>query len=258
MSRTTVITGSASGIGASTAALLRSRGEHVIGVDVKGADVVADLSTPEGRTAMLEAVTDRSGGRIDAVVACAGLAVPEPITVSVNYFGALATLEGLRPLLTDSTAPRAVAVSSMASFHPHDDVLVEACLAGQEAKALEAARALVQQDAGAMIYGSTKHALNRWLRRVAATEAWAAAGIPLNAVGPGVIVTAMTEELVGSEEGRATLEQAVPMPLHGYGRPEHVAALIVWLAGPDNVLTTGQIVFIDGGADVVLRGDLAW
>jgi NAD(P)-dependent dehydrogenase (short-subunit alcohol dehydrogenase family) len=256
--RTTVITGSASGIGAATAALLRSRGERVIGVDVRDAEVVADLSTAAGRDAMVAEVAVATGGRIDAIVACAGLALPEPVTVSVNYFGALATLEGLRPLLADSETPRAVAVSSMASFHPHDDVLVDACLAGQEGKALVAAQSLVDREEAGLIYASTKHALNRWLRRAAATPEWAGAGIPLNAVGPGVIVTPMTESYTSTEEGREMLAQAVPMPLHGYGAPEHVASLLAWFAGVENVLTTGQVVFIDGGADVVLRGEAAW
>ena len=48
------------------------------------------------------------------------------------------------------------------------------------------------------------------------------------------------------------------MPLHGPGEPEHVAALLAWLAGPENVLVTGQVVFVDGGADAVLRGEREW
>ena len=54
---------------------------------------------------------------MDAVLANAGLATPTAKTVAINYFGTLATLEGLRPLLVDSPAPRAVAVTSMASLH---------------------------------------------------------------------------------------------------------------------------------------------
>ncbi len=258
MVRTVVVTGSASGIGAATAALLRSREERVIGVDLRDADVVADLSTEAGRAAMVEAVKEATGGRIDAIVACAGLAQPIPTTVAINYFGALATLEGLRPLLAGSDAPRAVVVSSMASFHPIDDTLVEACLSGDEKKALAVAQELAERDAGNLIYSSSKNALNRWVRRMAASPEWAGAGIPLNAVGPGIIVTPMVSDFIETEEGRASLEQMVPMPLHGYGAPEDVAALLTWLVSPENVLTTGQVIFIDGGADVVLRGELAW
>ena len=49
MTRTYVITGSASGIGLATAEKLKSLGNTVIGVDIHNADVVADLSTPLGR-----------------------------------------------------------------------------------------------------------------------------------------------------------------------------------------------------------------
>jgi NAD(P)-dependent dehydrogenase (short-subunit alcohol dehydrogenase family) len=45
------------------------------------------------------------------------------------------------------------------------------------------------------------------------------------------------------------------MPLHGPGTPEHVAALLDWLAGPENVLVTGQLILIDGGWDATTRGD---
>jgi NAD(P)-dependent dehydrogenase (short-subunit alcohol dehydrogenase family) len=260
MERVTVITGAASGIGAATAQLLKGRGERVIGVDLAGSDVDADLSTAEGRAAMVEAVATASGGTIDAVVANAGSAAPVAATVSINYFGAVATLEDLRPLLSGSSTPRAVITSSMASFQPNDEELVVACLAGDEAAAVARAEALVAAGGGAeqLIYGSTKNAINRWMRTVAPTDDWAGAGIPINAVGPGVIETPMTAGFTATAEGREMLAQMVPMPLGGYGRPEEVAELIAWLASPANSKTTGQVVFIDGGSDVVLRGPTAF
>lgn len=61
--RTVVVTGSASGIGKALGELLRSRGDRVIGVDLHDADVVADLSTDDGRASVVEQVRDLSGGR---------------------------------------------------------------------------------------------------------------------------------------------------------------------------------------------------
>jgi NAD(P)-dependent dehydrogenase (short-subunit alcohol dehydrogenase family) len=88
MTRTYVITGSASGIGLATAEKLKSLGNTVIGVDIHNADVVADLSTPQGRhDAAKKAIEAFANGSIDAVIACAGLAHPTAQTVSVNYFG---------------------------------------------------------------------------------------------------------------------------------------------------------------------------
>lgn len=260
MARTTVVTGAASGIGAATKKLLEARGERVIGVDLAGSDVTADLSTAEGRSAMVDAVRELSGGSIDAIVANAGSAAPVALTVSINYFGAVATLKGLRPLLAGSEAPRAVITSSMASFHPNDTELITAMLADDEEAALGRAQALADagEEPAQLIYGSTKNAINRWMRTVAPTGDWAGAGIPVNAVGPGVIETPMTEEFTSTAEGREMLAQMVPMPLGGYGQPEEVAELIVWLASPANSKATGQVIFVDAGADVVIRGPEAF
>ncbi|MBW8824801.1 MAG: SDR family NAD(P)-dependent oxidoreductase, partial [Acidobacteria bacterium] len=114
------MTGAASGIGAATVRLLRAWGADVIGVDVQdaGVEVVVDLSSVAGREAMVAEVTTLAAGSLDAVVACAG--VTSGGTAEVNFFGAVATLEGLRPLLLGSAAPRAVVVTSQASISVDD------------------------------------------------------------------------------------------------------------------------------------------
>ncbi len=258
MARTHLVTGAASGIGRAVAARLRDRGHTVIGVDLKGADITADLATAEGRTALVARATELSGGRLDAVIACAGTAAFDPLTIRVNHFGAVATLEGLRPLLAASDAPRAVVVSSVASIHPADEALVEAALSGDEDAAVTAAQAAVDRGEGRVIYGSSKQSVARWVRRTAATEDWAAAGITLNAVAPGTVVTPMTRPMIDDPRTRAVVDGAVPMPLNGHAAPEQVAPLLEWLTSAENTHVTGQVVFVDGGADAVLRGDRTW
>lgn len=256
--RTIVVTGSASGIGKATKELLERHGDRVIGVDIQDADVVVDLTTAQGRAALVDQVTAAADGRIDAVIANAGLAHPTAATVAVNYFGALATLDGLRPLLADSAAPRAVATSSMASLMPADDQLVERCLAGDEPGALARAEQLAGTENAGKIYASTKVALCRWLRRHAAAPEWAGAGIPLNAIAPGVVETPMVADLIATPEQREGLAGMVPMPLNGFMGPEVPASLLVWLVGVDNTHLCGQVIFVDGGSDVVIRGDSTW
>jgi NAD(P)-dependent dehydrogenase (short-subunit alcohol dehydrogenase family) len=257
MTRTNVVTGAASGIGKATKQLLEQRGERVIGVDVAGSDINADLTTSEGRGTLVSEVERQSGGSIDAVFAIAGLALPVPATVGVNYFGMIATLEGLRPLLAMSEAPRAVAVTSMASLFPVDDELVARLDAGDEPGALGRAAAMTEEEA-ANIYASTKRALALWIRRHAATPDWAGASIPLNAIAPGIIRTPMTSDLTSTPEGVEQILQMVPMPLNGVADPIVTAYLLAWLGGVENTHLCGQIVFVDGGSDVVIRGDSTW
>lgn len=259
MPRTSVVTGAASGIGRATKELLERRGERVIGVDLHDAEVTADLSTASGRAHLVEGVRGATGGSIDCIYAVAGLSVPGPGTVAVNFFGTVATLEGLRPLLLNSPAPRAVLVSSMAALLPSDAELVVLLSAGEEPGAIARAGTLAEEPStGQLIYASTKLALSRWVRRQAPAPQWAGAGIPLNAVAPGVISTPMTAELIATPEGREGLLKVVPMPLNGIAEPIVVARALAWLGGEENTHLCGQIVYVDGGSDAVLRGDSVW
>jgi len=117
---TVAVTGSASGIGAATATRLRDAGHRVIGVDLRSADVPADLATPEGRTAAVDGVLGRCDGMLDGLVTCAGLGphVDDVARIAqVNYFGTVAVIDGLLPALRKGTDPVAVVVSSVASTH---------------------------------------------------------------------------------------------------------------------------------------------
>jgi NAD(P)-dependent dehydrogenase (short-subunit alcohol dehydrogenase family) len=256
--RTYAVTGAASGIGAATAQYLRERGARVIACDLHNADIVADLATGDGRAKLVESVARLSGGRIDAIVANAGGGPPETM-LSLNFFGAVATLEGLRPLLEGSPAPRAVMVSSIGSLAPNDPGLVEACLSEDECAATAAARdALAAGKAPLDLYGSAKRALNRWCRRVAAKPQWAGAGIPLNVVAPGVIDTPAAAPILSDPDRRVQLGRMVPMRGAYPGRPEHMAAIVAWCVSPENALMTGQILFVDGGFECLARGERSW
>jgi NAD(P)-dependent dehydrogenase (short-subunit alcohol dehydrogenase family) len=251
--RTYVVTGSASGIGRATCELLEKQGHRVVDVDLHDATVCCDLGTPEGRLALVEEVRRVSGGTVDAVVANAGVMADPVLCVRVNFFGAVATCEGLRPLLAGSADPRVVVTASSSLLNQRDAGVVEACLAGDEELAVERAA-----PTGLGGYPSTKHAIARWVRREAPTPGWAGAGIGLNAVAPGIVLTPMTAPVMGHEKLRALAEEAVPMPYGGPAGPEDVAEVIAFLASAATRRVTGQVVFVDGGADVSLRGDEVW
>ena len=92
------ISGSASGIGAATRARLERAGHAVVGIDLHNAEIIADLSTPQGRAAAVEAVLDRSQGHLDGLLTAAGVGPPFSAEkmVSINWFGTEALLRGLR------------------------------------------------------------------------------------------------------------------------------------------------------------------
>jgi NAD(P)-dependent dehydrogenase (short-subunit alcohol dehydrogenase family) len=258
MDRTYVVTGAASGIGAATTRYLRERGGRVIGTDLRDADVIANLATREGRAELVDGVTRLSGGRIDGIVANAGGGAPETM-LSLNFFGAVATLEGLRPLLESSPAPRAAMVSSIASLSPADPRILAACLSMDETAAVAAGMDAIEAGKGPLdLYSSAKHALNCWCRRVAHKLDWAGSGIPLNVVAPGFIDTPAAAYILSDPERRAAAGRMVPMRGAYPGRPEQMAAILAWCVSPENSLMTGQILFVDGGAEALLRGENSW
>ncbi|ROO88471.1 NAD(P)-dependent dehydrogenase (short-subunit alcohol dehydrogenase family) [Actinocorallia herbida] len=248
-----VVSGAASGIGAATAALLRGLGHEVVTVDLRDADVVADLATPEGRAAAVAGVRARVPA-VRGLVPCAGVAgltgTDPALLVSVNYFGALALVEGLRPELAAADGAAVVLLSSNSvTCQPGWPAAVaDVCLAGDE----QAARALAAEGEAVQAYPATKAALAYWLRREAITERWIGAGIRMNAVAPGLIATAMTEAL-RRDPVLGVFADAYPTALDRPGRPEEIAALIAFLLSDAASLLVGSVVFADGGTDAILH-----
>lgn len=255
---TCAITGAASGIGKALSERLQRAGHQVIGVDVQQTDVVADLSTKGGRRDAIAAVKQRCGGTLDGVVACAGLSGlpdrPGSLLASLNYFGTVELLEGLREDLARADAPAAVAISSNSTTTVPGGMvsqpLVDACLAGDE----PSARKLADEVGSIAAYPAVKTAVARWVRRQSTGDAWIGRGITLNAVAPGKTETPMVAE--GRADPRIGPHlDSFPLPVGRNGRPEEIAALIDLLLGPEGRFFVGSILFCDGGTDALLRPD---
>jgi len=99
-------------------------------------------------------------------------------------------------------------------------------------------------NAGQVVYSSSKAAL-LGLTRTLARE-YASRGITVNAVAPGFIETDMTADL--PDAGRQSIVDQTP--LGRIGRPEEVAAAVVFLASEEASYITGQVVRVNGGMHV--------
>jgi NAD(P)-dependent dehydrogenase (short-subunit alcohol dehydrogenase family) len=97
---------------------------------------------------------------------------------------------------------------------------------------------------GRSSYNAAKHAIVG-LTKSAGVE-FASRGIRVNAVCPGTIDTPMVSSMV--ERGELTLEQAIAgQPIGRIGKPEEVAAAVLWLCSPGASMVTGVALPVDGG-----------
>ena len=241
-------------MGAATKARLEAAGQRVIGVDLRDADVVADLGDADARQAAIAAVTDRADGAVDGLVTWAGVAglsrSPGSLLASVNYFGTIALIDGLRSLLEHGDDPAVVAISSNSTTcQPGVPMsLVDACLAGDEA----AARVVADEVGALAAYPATKLAIARWVRRHAAE--WAGAGITLNVVAPGAVDTPLLQA-TRDDEVIGRFVDDFPIPVGRKGTADELAAVVELLLGPNGRFFCGSVLFVDGGTDALLRTD---
>ncbi|NQV64694.1 MAG: SDR family NAD(P)-dependent oxidoreductase, partial [SAR86 cluster bacterium] len=84
------LTGGATGIGAAIKQRLLANGHQVIVVDVTDADIIADLSTADGRQRAIDDIHERAPDGLDGLITCAGLGSHIPdrgLVTRVIYFG---------------------------------------------------------------------------------------------------------------------------------------------------------------------------
>jgi NAD(P)-dependent dehydrogenase (short-subunit alcohol dehydrogenase family) len=248
------ITGSASGIGAAVKARFEAEGFETIGVDLRNADIEADLSTEAGRAKAVSEILAGCGGALDRLVLCAGLGSsvkPASLICKVNYFGVVDLLDPLLPALAKGSQPNAVVICSNSaqigdfSDHPY----VVAMLEHNEAEACEVVDKL---ESSIIAYMASKHAVGRAVRRRAAE--WGKVSVRLNAVCPGPTNTPLLQGCIDDPLTREAIEN-LRIPLGRRGEPEDVANTVWFLSGEQANWMHGSILYVDGGNDAEMRPD---
>jgi NAD(P)-dependent dehydrogenase (short-subunit alcohol dehydrogenase family) len=101
--------------------------------------------------------------------------------------------------------------------------------------------------AGRGIYRGSKHGV-LGLTKCAALE-YASRGIRINAVCPGIIETPMVADML-VREAEAMKELMKDVPMARLGRPEEIAAAVLWLCSPGASFVIGHALVVDGGYTV--------
>lgn len=247
--RAALVTGGASGIGASIAQCFRGAGIDVLAVDLEAgtssptgdgeggiASFAADLTTREGNRASVDAALERFG-RLDIVVACAGFQHVAPIAEfpEDRWDALLAVLLTSPFLLAKYAWPSLVAAPEGGRF-----------------VAVASAHALVASPFKSG-YVSAKHGVLGLVRTISLEGA--EAGISATALCPGYVRTPLVEKQIAAQaavhgipEERVLTEVILAsQPVKRLIEPEEVADTALFLVGPSGRSFTGVAVSMDYG-----------
>jgi 3-oxoacyl-[acyl-carrier protein] reductase len=231
-----LVTGSSRGIGAAAAAALARDGWPVrlnYREDEEGAREVAErIAADGGRAAVIQGDVAEAG-------ALGPLLEPGedgPVIVLVNNAGL--RLDGLSPQLSDDDWQRVIDVNLTATFRATRAALPQ-MLRARFGRIVNVASVVgLHANAGQANYAASKAGVIGFTKTVAVEVA--RRGITVNAVAPGLIETALTEEVLGGELTKA-------IPARRVGTPEDVAACIRFLASEEASYVTGTTLTVDGG-----------
>jgi len=95
------------------------------------------------------------------------------------------------------------------------------------------------------IYHAAKHGVLGFTKS-AALE-YAARGIRINAICPGLIQTPMSEQMIAAGQGEALKAMENSIPMGRVGRAEEIASAVLWLCSDAASYVTGQSLSVDGG-----------
>jgi 3-oxoacyl-[acyl-carrier protein] reductase len=240
-SRRCLVTGASGGIGAAIARALHAQGATVAISGTRAANLEA-LAAQLGERAYALPADLADPAAVDKLALDAEAAMGG-IDVLVNNAGL--TRDGLMVRMSDADWQAVIDVNLTAGFR-----LARACLRGMMKRRFGRIIGIssvvgVTGNAGQANYAASKAGIIGYSKSLAAEVA--SRGITVNCVAPGFITTPMTDKL--SDEQKNRLLAAIPAG--AFGRPEDVAACVVFLASAEAAYVTGQTLHVNGGMAMI-------
>lgn len=244
--KTALVTGAGSGIGRATAVAFARQGANVIVADVNpesGADTVklikemggeasfvaCDISQANQVKKMVDTGVERYG-RLDYALNNAGVSTRPAPTAGIQ----------------EGDWQRVININLNGTWYCLKHEIAQMKKQGGGAIVNTASLAGIRGREGIAAYTASKHAVIG-LSKSAALD-YAQAGIRINVVCPGLILTGMTAGLTAMPELAARLTDKIPM---GHmGQAEDIANAVIWLCSDSAAFVTGQVIVVDGGETI--------